>query len=216
VSADDVTSHKNFHHKIRLQDRPAFRHGFFADEALGIGQSEWKGMKFWERTTYVVDPKGIIRAVYEKVNPRGTRKCCSTTFADCKQSSLSAARVQNADPRRFAQLPAARKGKESCYFAEGLAVRPTRSGRKRVLANPSAMTAVGCDRGALSDRDILDAGEQVAHQSRKGVALRCQRDHLFGKLSPKTCHDRSALKRAPRALTRKDFFFEAKLVVLRR
>jgi peroxiredoxin Q/BCP len=38
---------------------------------LGIGQSEWKGMKFWERTTFVVDPGGAIRKVYEKVNPEG-------------------------------------------------------------------------------------------------------------------------------------------------
>ena len=30
-----------------------------------------QGMKFWERTTFVVDPKGIIRKVYEKVNPEG-------------------------------------------------------------------------------------------------------------------------------------------------
>jgi len=28
-------------------------------------------MKFWERTTFVVDPKGIVRKVYEKVNPQG-------------------------------------------------------------------------------------------------------------------------------------------------
>jgi len=38
---------------------------------VGIGQSEWKGMKFWERTSFLVDPQGIIRRVYEKVNPEG-------------------------------------------------------------------------------------------------------------------------------------------------
>ena len=69
VSADDVASHKNFHHKF------AFKIDLLADteatlmNALGIGQSEWKGMKFWDRTTFVVDPKGIIRSVYERVNP---------------------------------------------------------------------------------------------------------------------------------------------------
>ncbi len=74
VSADDVTSHKNFHHKF------AFKIDLLADtesslmKALGIGQSEWKGMKFWERSTFVVDPKGTIRAVYEKVNPEGHEK----------------------------------------------------------------------------------------------------------------------------------------------
>ena len=71
VSADDVTSHRNFHHKF------AFKIDLLADtqsglmKALGIGQGEWKGMKFWDRTTFVVDPKGVIRKVYEQVNPEG-------------------------------------------------------------------------------------------------------------------------------------------------
>ena len=74
VSADDVASHKNFHHKF------AFKIDLLADtdatlmKTLGIGQGEWKGMKFYERTTFVVDPRGIIRKVYEKVNPEGHEK----------------------------------------------------------------------------------------------------------------------------------------------
>jgi thioredoxin-dependent peroxiredoxin len=74
VSADDVASHKNFHHKF------AFKIDLLSDtdaslmKALGIGQSEWKGMKFWERTTFVVDPKGVIRSVYEQVDPNGHEK----------------------------------------------------------------------------------------------------------------------------------------------
>jgi thioredoxin-dependent peroxiredoxin len=28
-------------------------------------------MKFWERTSFVVDPKGIVRKTYAKVNPQG-------------------------------------------------------------------------------------------------------------------------------------------------
>jgi len=71
VSADDAASHKNFCAKF------AFTIDLLADteatlmKTLGIGQAEWKGMKFWERTTFVVDPGGIIRKVYEKVNPEG-------------------------------------------------------------------------------------------------------------------------------------------------
>jgi len=71
VSADDVASHKNFHHKF------AFKIDLLSDtnaslmKTLGIGQSDWKGMKFWDRTTFVVDPTGVIRTVYEKVNPEG-------------------------------------------------------------------------------------------------------------------------------------------------
>ncbi len=74
VSADDVTSHKNFHHKF------AFKIDLLSDpeaslmKGLEIGQSEWKGTKFWDRTTFVVDPRGIIRKVYEKVNPEGHEK----------------------------------------------------------------------------------------------------------------------------------------------
>jgi peroxiredoxin Q/BCP len=74
VSADDVASHKNFCNKF------AFTIDLLADpdaslmKALGIGQAEWKGMKFWERTSFVIDPKGVIRAVYEKVNPEGHEK----------------------------------------------------------------------------------------------------------------------------------------------
>jgi thioredoxin-dependent peroxiredoxin len=74
VSADDVTSHRNFHHKF------AFAIDLLSDtnstlmNTLGLGQSEWKGMKFWDRTTFVVDPKGMVRKVYEKVNPEGHEK----------------------------------------------------------------------------------------------------------------------------------------------
>jgi thioredoxin-dependent peroxiredoxin len=71
VSADDAASHKNFCTKF------AFTIDLLADtnsglmKALELRQSEWKGMKFWERTTFVVDPGGVIRKVYEKVNPEG-------------------------------------------------------------------------------------------------------------------------------------------------
>ncbi len=71
VSADDEDSHKNFCNKF------SFTIELLADtdsslmKTLGLGESEWKGMKFWERTTFVVDPKGIVRKVYAKVNPEG-------------------------------------------------------------------------------------------------------------------------------------------------
>jgi len=74
VSADDVASHKNFCNKF------AFSIDLLADtnsdlmKKLGIGTAEWKGMKFWERTSFVVDPQGVIRKVYEKVNPEGHEK----------------------------------------------------------------------------------------------------------------------------------------------
>ena len=74
VSADDAASHKNFCNKF------AFTIDLLADtnsdlmKKLGIGTAEWKGMKFWERTSFVVDRQGVIRKVYEKVNPEGHEK----------------------------------------------------------------------------------------------------------------------------------------------
>ncbi|MGO9607128.1 MAG: peroxiredoxin [Candidatus Binataceae bacterium] len=71
VSQDDVGSHKNFCNKF------AFTIDLLADTnkeligALGIPQAEWNGMKFWERTSFVIDPKGTVRKTYAKVNPQG-------------------------------------------------------------------------------------------------------------------------------------------------
>jgi peroxiredoxin Q/BCP len=74
ASQDDVASHKNFIHKF------AFTIDLLSDtksglmKALGLGQSEWKGAMYWDRTSFVVDPQGIIRKVYEKVTPEGHEK----------------------------------------------------------------------------------------------------------------------------------------------
>lgn len=71
VSQDDVGSHKDFCNKF------SFTIDLLADTkreligACGIRQAEWNGMKFWERTSLVIDPKGTVRKVYTKVNPRG-------------------------------------------------------------------------------------------------------------------------------------------------
>jgi len=71
VSADDAASHKNFCNKFSLTVDLLADTGSTLMRRLRIGQSEWQGMKFWERTTFVVDPGGMIRKVYEKVNPEG-------------------------------------------------------------------------------------------------------------------------------------------------
>src|SRR5215831_7002083 len=88
VSADDMASHKNFCNKF------AFTIDLLSDtdstlmKALGIGQAEWKGMKFWERTSFVVDPTGIIRKIYEKVNPEGHER---VLLEDIQQMKAKAA-----------------------------------------------------------------------------------------------------------------------------
>jgi peroxiredoxin Q/BCP len=71
VSADDVDSHKNFCNKF------SFTIDLLADPkhelltAAGVGQSEYKGTMYWNRTSFVIDPSGTLRKVYEKVNPEG-------------------------------------------------------------------------------------------------------------------------------------------------
>jgi peroxiredoxin Q/BCP len=71
VSEDDVASHKSF------CDKFSFTIDLLADtkhellKAAGIGQSEWKGTLYWDRTTFVVDPSGVLRKVYLKVVPNG-------------------------------------------------------------------------------------------------------------------------------------------------
>jgi peroxiredoxin Q/BCP len=71
VSADDVTSHKEFCNKF------SFTIDLLADpnhellDAAGVGQSEYKGTMYWNRTSFVIDPDGTLRKVYEKVNPEG-------------------------------------------------------------------------------------------------------------------------------------------------
>lgn len=71
LSEDDVDSHKSFCNKF------GFTIDLLADpkhellQALGVGKSEYKGTQYWDRTTYVIDPKGVLQKVYLKVNPEG-------------------------------------------------------------------------------------------------------------------------------------------------
>jgi peroxiredoxin Q/BCP len=71
VSQDDVASHKNFCNKF------SFSIDLLADtsaellKAAGVEQSEYKGTMYWNRTTFVIDPKGIVRKVYTNVKPEG-------------------------------------------------------------------------------------------------------------------------------------------------
>lgn len=71
LSADDVASHKSFCNKFSftidlLSDT---KHDLL--KAMGVGQSEYKGTMYWDRTTFVIDPKGVVKKVYEKVNAQG-------------------------------------------------------------------------------------------------------------------------------------------------
>jgi peroxiredoxin Q/BCP len=71
VSQDDVASHKNFCNKF------AFTIDLLADtnatllKSAGVGQSEYKGTMYWNRTSFVIDPNGTLRKIYENVKPEG-------------------------------------------------------------------------------------------------------------------------------------------------
>jgi peroxiredoxin Q/BCP len=71
ISQDDVKSHKDFCNKF------SFTIDLLADpkadllKAMGVGQSEFKGTMYWDRTTFLVDPTGKLKKVYEKVKPEG-------------------------------------------------------------------------------------------------------------------------------------------------
>src|SRR5580765_7316370 len=71
VSQDDVDSHKSF------CDKFSFTIDLLADtkaellKACGVGQSEYKGTMYWDRTSCEIDPSGVLRKVYQKVNPQG-------------------------------------------------------------------------------------------------------------------------------------------------
>jgi len=86
VSQDDVVSHKNFTTKF------GFTIDLLADtnaqllKACGIGQSDYKGTNYWDRTSIVVDTKGTVSKVYEKVDPNGHEQ---TLLADIKQMQES-------------------------------------------------------------------------------------------------------------------------------
>lgn len=84
LSADDVASHKSF------CDKFSFTIELLADPkttlllALGNGQSEWKGTMYWDRTTFLVDPSGVVRKVYTKVDPNGHERAVLDDIAALK------------------------------------------------------------------------------------------------------------------------------------
>ena len=91
VSADDVESHKNFCNKF------AFTIDLLADpnhellSAAGVGQSDYKGTMYWNRTSFVIDPEGTLRKIYEKVNPEGHEQVLLEDIKGLQADSAQAA-----------------------------------------------------------------------------------------------------------------------------
>jgi peroxiredoxin Q/BCP len=71
VSEDDIDSHKRFCNKfgftIDLLADP--KHEFL--KAAGVGQSDYQGTMYWNRTSFVIDPEGKLRKTYLKVQAQG-------------------------------------------------------------------------------------------------------------------------------------------------
>ena len=86
VSEDDVDSHKSFCNKF------GFTIDLLADpehqllNAAGVGQSEYKGTMYWNRTSFVIDPEGNLRRTYSKVQPEGHERML---LNDIKQMQAS-------------------------------------------------------------------------------------------------------------------------------
>jgi peroxiredoxin Q/BCP len=84
VSEDGVESHKSF------CDKFAFTIDLLADTerkllgAAGVGQSEYKGTMYWDRTSFVIDPAGVLRKVYTKVKPDGHERLLLEDIAALK------------------------------------------------------------------------------------------------------------------------------------
>jgi thioredoxin-dependent peroxiredoxin len=74
VSEDDVASHKSFCNKYSFEVPLLADTSHELHKALGITRSEWKGTMYWDRTTFLVDPKGIVRKVYPNVKVEGHEK----------------------------------------------------------------------------------------------------------------------------------------------
>jgi peroxiredoxin Q/BCP len=69
VSSDDEASHRRWCDKFGLTVELLADVDATLIHALGITQSAWRGNLFWDRTTLVVDPQGVVRKIYEKVVP---------------------------------------------------------------------------------------------------------------------------------------------------
>lgn len=71
ISEDSVQSHKDFCSKY------SFTIDLLADPtatlltAAGVPKVDHKGTMYWTRTTFLIDPKGMLRKVYENVKPEG-------------------------------------------------------------------------------------------------------------------------------------------------
>ena len=86
-SGDDVKSHKDFCNKY------SFTIDLLADpqakllKAAGVGQSEYKGTMYWDRTTFLINQHGKLVKTYLKVNPEGHEKILLNDIQEMQKSA---------------------------------------------------------------------------------------------------------------------------------
>lgn len=88
VNADDTESHKNFCNKY------SFTIELLSDlkgellTAAGVGRSEFKGTSYWNRTTFIIDPNGVLRKIYNNVKPEGHEQVLLRDIKELMHSSV--------------------------------------------------------------------------------------------------------------------------------
>lgn len=74
ISADSLESHQAFSEKFHLNFPLLVDQDHRVSESYGVwGWKEWNGKRFEgiSRTTFIIDPNGKIKTIYENVNPTG-------------------------------------------------------------------------------------------------------------------------------------------------
>jgi peroxiredoxin Q/BCP len=61
---------------------------------MGAGQSEFRGTMYWNRTTFVVGPDGIVRKTYANVNPQGHERVLLDDIKRCSEPELLSPKAQ--------------------------------------------------------------------------------------------------------------------------
>lgn len=89
VSQDDVKSHKDFCTKYSFSiDLLADPEGTLLKKA-GVGQSEYKGTMYWDRTTFLIDAKGLLKKVYTNVKAEGHEQVLLNDIRETQTTSKS-------------------------------------------------------------------------------------------------------------------------------
>jgi len=88
LSADDVDSHKAFCNKFSLTVELLADPKATLLEALDAGQQEYNGVAYWNRTTFVVDPQGVVRKVYTGVKPDGHEQMLLADISELQKASV--------------------------------------------------------------------------------------------------------------------------------